>query len=98
MHMITANNVANKKTGVILLVLSIAAGFYWILGNSFNVYQYAIPGAIFEILWFPMLLLLFILPALAIFLAVKQKFKKSLYYFFTVAISILIMLILFFMK
>jgi len=42
-------------------------------GWFFNVYRYAIVGVVYEILWLPMLLLLFLIPVLAILSLIRQK-------------------------
>jgi len=55
------------------------AGFWW-LGNSINVYRFALVGAIFEILWLPALAMLFLLPIASLILLIKEKVNiRSLY-------------------
>jgi hypothetical protein len=57
----------------------IVAGFWW-LGNSINVYRFALVGAIFEILWLPALAMLFLLPIASLILLIKEKVNiRSLY-------------------
>jgi len=46
----------------IILFASILLIFFWLLTQSFDVYRYDLVGAIFEILWLPMLAALFVLP------------------------------------
>lgn len=69
----------NLRTGRIILILSMANALYWGLGKSINVYSSPVLGAIFEILWLPALIGLFILPILSIIFWIKEKFDfKSL--------------------
>jgi hypothetical protein len=79
----------NSKTSKIIFSLSIFASVFWCLGQVINVYSFALLGAIFEILWLPMLASLLFLPIISVVLWVKEKFNiKSLYLY-----SIIIILI-----
>jgi len=46
--------------------LSILVALYWFVPLWTNIYAYAILGVIYEIIWLPMILLLFILPLLSV--------------------------------
>jgi len=83
------NAFKNTKTGKIIFRLSLLASVLWCLSHIINVYSFALLGAIFEILWLPMLAALFFLPIISLVLWVKEKFNiRSLYLY-----SILIVLI-----
>ncbi len=70
-----------KKNDKLILLLAILVAAFWILGSQINVYQVKIVGAIFEILWFPMLILFILLPLASIFYMVQNKFKfNNLYW------------------
>ncbi len=73
--------VINKsKTPKIVFILSILTSVFWCVGQLINVYYFAVVGAIFEIVWLPMIALLIILPILSLIHLVKEKFNlKSLY-------------------
>jgi hypothetical protein len=69
-----------SKTSKIVFILSLFTALFWCIGQLVNVYYFAISGAIFEILWLPMLVLLFVLPLFSLTYWVKEKFNlKSLY-------------------
>jgi hypothetical protein len=71
---------ANTKISKIIFLVSIGAAVIWIFGRTTNVYQFAVVGAIFEILWLPLLGVGFILPVISFVLWVKDKFNfKSLH-------------------
>jgi hypothetical protein len=65
------------KTSEIVFILSIIVSGYWWLGQGINVYSFAFVGAIFEILWFPVLLMLFVLPIISMILLIKEKFSGN---------------------
>ncbi|MFT6166382.1 MAG: hypothetical protein ACJAV5_000489 [Vicingaceae bacterium] len=56
------NKTSSSKTASIVFILSVLASAFWIMGQLVNVYHFAVVGAIFEILWLPMIGLLFTLP------------------------------------
>jgi threonine/homoserine/homoserine lactone efflux protein len=61
----------NTKKPKIVLILSIITSVFWYIGQSFNVYNFAVVGAVFEILWLPMIALVIILPISSLFYLVK---------------------------
>ena len=65
-----------------ILAASIIVCAYWVTGNFINIYSTKLTGVIFEILWLPMLLLLFITPAVSFFFWAKSHFKFNSPYFF----------------
>ncbi len=68
-----------RKSKIIFL-LSVLTAVFWCLGQLINVYKFGILGAAFELLWLPMIVLLFILPVLSFIQWMKEKFSpKSLY-------------------
>jgi hypothetical protein len=63
------------------LALSLVTLIYWALALYTNVYAFAIFGAVYEILWLPLIALVFLLPALSlyqVYLLRKELSIKSL--------------------
>ncbi|MFB9293808.1 hypothetical protein [Persicitalea jodogahamensis] len=91
----TSSGSLKKRTSKIILILTIAAAMFWILGKSFDVYRWPIVGAVFEILWLPSLIILFILPIVSLVYCFKEKFSlKSLnLYSMIIAIAALLTII-----
>ncbi len=75
-------------TGTVAIVFSGVTSGYWILGNTFDVYTYAITGAIFEMLWILMVPMLFIVPIVSLIAAIMNKFRKSYLYFISIVINL----------
>jgi len=68
------------STAKVVFISSILVSFFWNFGQLVNVYHFAIVGAIFELLWLPMIALLIILPVVSFIYFVKEKFNlRSLY-------------------
>ena len=64
-----------EKQSKIILVLSLLVLTYWVITSLIDVYQYPVVGAIYELLWFPLLLLFFVLPIVNLVMFVKNKFS-----------------------
>jgi hypothetical protein len=91
-------NVKKYSNSLLLMILNIAVMVFTFLSQTINVYRYTLVGAIFEFLWLPWLVMLFILPILSFIFWMREKYSISslnLYSFFTGLISILL---LFFLK
>jgi hypothetical protein len=82
------------KNGKLLFLLSVFIATYWAVSNKVNVYQTKITGAIFEILWLPMLLLLFITPCLAFYFWRKENYTLKSMNLLTIIASVIFILIL----
>ena len=77
-----------KVNSKIILILSLFVLIYWFIGHNSNIYKYTIVGVIYELLWLPMLFLLFTLPILSIFMMVNNRFKQSSLWFLCIGIQI----------
>jgi hypothetical protein len=77
----------NSRLSKILFVASIFVFAYWSIGRAINVYHLAVVGAIYEILWFFMLIGLFGLPIVALIFLVKEKFSFRSLYLYTIIIG-----------
>ena len=77
----------NSRLSKILFVLSIFVFAYWSIGQIINVYHFAVVGAIYEILWLFMLIVLFGLPIVALIFLIKEKFSFRSLYLYTIIIG-----------
>lgn len=70
----------NTKTGKIIFILSICVLLFISFASLVDIYHFALVGALYEILWFPMIALIFILPVLSFIFWRKDKFRfRSVY-------------------
>jgi hypothetical protein len=86
------NSIYNKR----VLVISFFAALFWIIGNTVDVYQFAITGAFYELLSLPMLALIIFLPVISIVLVIKDKFNRrsmALYSLLLLTPTILLLLL-----
>ena len=79
----------------IIFILSLLVSFFWITAKAFNVYHHKIAGAVFEILWLPMVMLMFVLPVVSVVYWSQKKFTgNSLYPWSLLAIALSVILML----
>jgi hypothetical protein len=74
--------------GLVSVIFSVIVSGYWILAHSINVYEYALAGAIFEILWVFMIPLVFAIPVLSLIAAINNKFKRSFLYIISILLNL----------
>ncbi len=84
--------ITNKKLFVVFNILILS---YWLLCKTIDVYKYTIIGVLSEILWFPMIAMLFLLPIINTYAIFKNK--NSLFLYFNFALNIITILIVFLM-
>jgi hypothetical protein len=84
--------ITNKKLFVVFNILILS---YWLLCKTIDVYKYTILGVLYEILWFPMIAMLFLLPIINTYAIFKNK--NSLFLYFNLALNIITILIVFLM-
>jgi hypothetical protein len=78
----------NLKQSEIVLLLSVAASILWILGQLVNVYHFAVTGAIFEMLWLPLLIMLVGLPVFSLIMFIREKANVRSLYFYSILIVV----------
>lgn len=86
------NAITNKK---LIIALSVLILSYWLLCKTIDVYKYTILGVLSEILWFPMIAMLFLLPIINTYAIFKSK--NSLVNYFNLALNLITILIVFLM-
>lgn len=75
--------------GIVTFCVSCIVGIYWFLVNVVDVYKTIVTGAVAELFWFPMLILLFVLPILTIFVLLLQKGKASKLWYLSLVLQII---------
>lgn len=78
----------NEAIGKVVLALSVFVLLFVGLSRLLNVYQISYVGAIFEILWLPVILLLFILPVLSLIYWIQDKFNPKSIYLYSIVLGI----------
>jgi len=76
------------NTGKLFFILSIGLLLFWLPGLVTDVYHFAFVGAVYEILWLPMLAMLIALPALSFIFWAREKFSARSFYFYSLLIVI----------
>jgi hypothetical protein len=82
--------IANKK---LHFALSSSMLLYWLISKTIDVYKITILGVLYEIIWLPMLVLFIVLPILNTYSLIKNK--NCLMFYFSLALNIITLLIVF---
>lgn len=77
-----------RNAGLVLLASILVSGF-WLLEQKINVYRAAFTGAVFEILWLPMLAGLLAIPIISIVQLIKVKGNIRSFYLYSLVIMVL---------
>lgn len=78
----------HTKQSKLILVLSILVAAYWYFGKTLDVHNQKFIGAVAEILWLPMIILLFALPIVSLGFFVKDKFNTRSFYLYSLLIGV----------
>ena len=70
----------HKTKDLLLLALTFLVLLFWFLSNTFDVYEYAIVGAVFEMVSLQMILLLLVIPIISMIFWAKSKWSLKTAY------------------
>ena len=83
-----------KKSNNILCILAVVVAVYWMGSLYIDVYKIGIVGVLYEILWLPMLVLLFGIPLFCIIHWVRNKFSFKTVYPYIILFTVAVMYLL----
>ncbi len=86
----------NSASAKPVLLLSLFVTVYWWLPRYFDVYSVAVLGALYELLWLPVLGLLFLLPLVAIAALVREKFSTPIPHLLAIVLCVATLLFMIF--
>jgi hypothetical protein len=82
---------ASKRSKIVFL-LSLIVSLIWCVGQTVNVYRYAVVGAVYEMIWLPEIFFLIALPVISVIYLFKEKFStRSLYLYSIIIIGLAIL-------
>lgn len=84
----------NTRTSKIILLLSIGVFMFWLLSRAINVYDFPVAGAIFEILWLPLIALILALPIFSLIYWIQERFNLRSFYLYALLIAIITILLM----
>ncbi len=67
--------------------MSVFVLFYVVIFKAVNPYKYAVVGAVYEILWLFIVATIFIIPVIALWVLLKNKFSIKSFYLYSLLIS-----------
>jgi hypothetical protein len=91
------NKYQNRNKFRVISLISCLTFTFWIVGQKIDIYKYKALGAIFEMLWFPILISIFTIPFFTFYFWSQEKYKiksKFMSLFIWSLISLLIIYLL----
>lgn len=81
----------NKSKLIFLIIFFCIANGFWLIASTYNVYDNAAIGAIFEILWLPMIAATIAVPVLSIIFFFKDGRSNKSWFLYIAIISLLLL-------
>ena len=88
------NIINNNKQSKIVFSLSLFTLIYVAIFKNIDPYKYIVVGALFEILWLFIVEAIFIIPFMALWMILKNKFSFKSFYLYALIISAVSILLL----
>lgn len=86
----------NTQTEKVVFFLCLSVALFWCSVVLLNVYRFAITGTIYEILWLPMLVLIYTLPFVVLIFLFKTKFNLRTLYVYALLLLALTAVVIWF--
>lgn len=83
----------DSRLGKGIFLLTLLASVFWIVTKLVPVYESKITGAVYEMLWLPVVIILFILPIFSFLLWAGEKFRIKSAHLFSIILAALAILI-----
>lgn len=92
----TKASLLSRNRGRIIFLLCIAVFVFWNLPLLVNIYSIAVVGAVFEVLWVPMTVAVFALPAVSMTAWIHRKYAIQSIHFYSLLLSFINITVLFY--
>ena len=79
----------NSKTGTIILLINVLFLAVWMVAYNINIYKVAFVGAIYEMIWLPLIICLFALPVVSFIYWKKDSFKIKSKFLYLIVLAVL---------
>lgn len=84
-----------EKKQKTIFALSIAVMLFWVLAHTVDLYQYKVLGAVFEMMWFPMIIMLFLLPVINLTMLLKKSLNLKAFWIYALLLNAITVFLLF---
>lgn len=70
-----------------IFLITLGASIFWVVTKFVPIYENKVIGAVFEMLWLPVVIILFILPLFSFLLWAGEKFRVKSVYLFSIVLA-----------
>lgn len=77
-----------KKFKILWLVVTLIVSLFFVSGKYVDFYRFKVTGALFELLWLPFLILLFLIPAYSLYMVIRKETTGKTWFVISLVVSL----------
>lgn len=77
-----------KNFKILWLVITLLVSLFFVSGKYVDFYRFKVTGALFELLWLPFLILLFLIPAYSLYMVIRKETTGKTWFVITLVVSL----------
>lgn len=77
-----------KKFKILWLVVTLIVSLFFVSGKYVDFYRFKVTGALFELLWLPFLIMLFLIPAYSLYMVIRKETTGKTWFVISLVVSL----------
>lgn len=77
-----------KNFKILWLVVTLIVSLFFVSGKYVDFYRFKVTGALFELLWLPFLILLFLIPAYSLYMVIRKETTGKTWFVISLVVSL----------
>lgn len=77
-----------KNFKILWLVVTLMVSLFFVSGKYVDFYRFNVTGALFELLWLPFLIMLFLIPAYSLYMVIRKETTGKTWFVISLVVSL----------
>lgn len=77
-----------KNFKILWLVVTLMVSLFFVSGKYVDFYRFKVTGALFELLWLPFLIMLFLIPAYSLYMVIRKETTGKTWFVISLVVSL----------
>ncbi len=77
-----------KNFKILWLVVTLVVSLFFVSGKYVDFYRFKVTGALFELLWLPFLIILFLIPAYSLYMVIRKETTGKTWFVISLVVSL----------
>lgn len=77
-----------KNFKILWLVVTLIVSLFFVSGKYVDFYRFKVTGALFELLWLPFLIMLFLIPAYSLYMVIRKETTGKTWFVISLVVSL----------